>query len=103
MSYEVIALRPFQRDLKRLLKKFPSLKKDLATLGAELEHSRFAGKPLGQNCYKVRMAITSKGRGKSGGGRVITHVHVSGNTYDKSEKDTLSDKELAELLTWLPK
>lgn len=71
MSYEVIALRPFERDLKRLLKKHPSLKKDIAALGAELEQDPFMGKPLGRDCYKVRVAITSKGRGKSGGGRVI--------------------------------
>ncbi len=51
------------------------------------------------------MAIASKGKGKSGGGRVITHVHIAGNRvfllsiYDKSEKETLTDKELKELLT----
>ncbi|HMQ75713.1 MAG: hypothetical protein IPM49_18285 [Flavobacteriales bacterium] len=108
MSFEVIALRPFQRDLKRLLKKYPSLKKDVATLGAILERDPFIGKSLGKDCYKVRLSITSKGRGKSGGGRVITHVHVAGDTvhllalYDKAERDTLSDKELEQLLSWIP-
>lgn len=108
MSFEVIALRPFERDLKRLLKKYPSLKKDVAALGAVLERDPFIGKALGKDCYKVRLSITSKGRGKSGGGRVITHVHVAGNAvhllsiFDKAEKETLSDKELDQLLSWVP-
>ena len=54
------------------------------------------------------MAITSKGKGKSGGSRVITHWHISQTTvyllsiYDKSEKESISDKELKELLNHIP-
>lgn len=59
---------------------------------------------MGQDCYKVRMAIRSKGKGRSGGARVITCVKVVKSTvilltvYDKSERDAISDKELAKLL-----
>ena len=61
---------------------------------------------VGKNCYKVRMAIGSKNKGKSGGARVITHllVKLEGETlyllkiYNKSDLDTISDKELNELL-----
>ena len=108
MSFDIVALRPFERDLRRLLKKYPSLKRDIAALGSNLALDPFQGKSLGRNCYKVRMAISSKGRGKSGGGRVIIHVHVSASTvhllslYDKAEKDTLTDKELDQLLSWVP-
>ena len=62
------------------------------------------GTPLGNDCYKIRVAIKSKGKGKSGGARAITHViAVRENVYllivfDKSEKDNISDKELQELL-----
>ncbi len=66
------------------------------------------GTPIGKGSYKIRLAIASKGKGKSGGGRVITHVRVVSSRvymlslYDKSEKDTLSDKELKELLALIP-
>jgi len=108
MSFEVIVLRPFERDLKRLLKKYPSLKADIAELGRALMEDPFVGTPLGNNCYKVRLAIRSKGKGRSGGGRVITHIHVSARCvhllalYDKSERDTLADNELRALLAWVP-
>lgn len=65
------------------------------------------GTPLGNECYKIRLAIRSKGQGKSGGARVITHVWVSETTvfllsiYDKSEAETISDKDLKERLKYL--
>lgn len=105
MSFEVVTVRPFDRELKRLVKRFPSLKKEVVALGAALAEDPHMGTALGNNCYKIRLAIASKGKGKSGGGRVITHVHIAGNRvfllsiYDKSEKETLTDKELKELLT----
>jgi len=55
---------------------------------------------LGNDYYKIRLAITSKGKGKSGGARVITCVKVVVNTtylvgiYDKSEKESISIKEI---------
>lgn len=57
-----------------------------------------------KDCYKIRMAISSKGKGKSGGARIITFVYVLAETiyllsiYDKSETVTISDKELRELI-----
>jgi len=102
MSYSVVAIPPFDRQLKRLAKKYHSLKNDLAELGKQLTDNPAMGKPIGQDCYKIRLAISSKG--KSGGARIITHVYVAGDTiymlaiYDKSEQDNISDKELNELL-----
>lgn len=63
------------------------------------------GKEIIPGCYKVRMAIASKGKGKSGGARIITHVHVSETTvylltiYDKSEQADISDNEVKYLLS----
>jgi hypothetical protein len=109
VSYEVVPLRPFERQLKRLIKKFPSLKAEIATLAGALETTPRLGTSIGSGCYKIRIAITSKGGGKSGGGRLITHVRVTHervyllSIYDKSESDTLSDKELKALLALLPR
>src|ERR1700744_4370465 len=108
MSYEVIATQRFRRDIKKLVKKYTSLKKEYDLLIGELEQNPLLqGTPLGNNCYKIRIAIASKGKGKSGGARVITHIIVKENTvylltiYDKSEKENISDKELQELLNQL--
>jgi hypothetical protein len=104
VSYEVIPLRPFAKQLKRLARKFPSLKDEMAELAGRLAVEPAVGTALGRNCYKIRISISSKGGGKSGGGRVITCVRVLHNRvyllsiFDKSEKDTLSDKEITELL-----
>lgn len=65
------------------------------------------GASLGSNCYKVRLAIRSKAKGKSGGARVITHLHIVQTTvilltiYDKAEKEDLTPNELDELLAGL--
>ena len=62
------------------------------------------GIAIKQNCFKIRVSIASKGKGKSGGARVITYVHVKGEVvylltiFYKSELDNISDKELEDLL-----
>ena len=96
----------FRRAFKRLRKKYPSISKDLALLLAELGVNPFLGEQLGHNCYKVRMAITAKGKGKSGGARVITCVKIVDDVihlltiYDKSELENISDAYLEELRKW---
>ena len=72
MNYKINVLYPFERELKRLSKKYYSIKKDYAILLNELYHNPNAGINLGSGIRKVRMAIGSKGRGKSHGARVIT-------------------------------
>jgi hypothetical protein len=100
-------LQYFERQAKRLAKKYASLKKELWELSQLLSETPAQGAPLGSNCFKVRIAIASKGKGKSGGARIVTHFLVAKATvyllsiYDKSEQSTLTDKELAELLSYL--
>ena len=104
MSFNVIATEPFERKLKRLAKKYKSLAKDLFSLVDELSENPTLGTPIGKDCYKLRIAIASKGRGKSGGARIITYVRVVKQTvflmdiYDKSEQATITDKELLMLI-----
>ncbi|NJM14816.1 MAG: type II toxin-antitoxin system RelE/ParE family toxin [Bacteroidales bacterium] len=107
MSYNIVPIPVFQKQAKRLMKKFPSLKKELVALGESLINDPTQGQALGNSCYKIRLAIESKGKGKSGGARVITHVHVAGEDiflltmYDKSEKDSISNSELIALLAYI--
>jgi len=92
----------FEKQLKRLVKKFPSLKKEFAQLIKLLQENPRSGISIGNNCYKIRIAISSKGKGKSGGARVITHIQISQTTvylfaiYDKSEQSDISDADLKE-------
>ncbi|MAE85740.1 MAG: hypothetical protein CMB80_23590 [Flammeovirgaceae bacterium] len=107
MSFEILTIPPFERQLKKLAKKYPSIKQDFASLLKSLQEDPEQGTLLGKSCYKVRMAISSKGKGKSGGSRVITHLVIDDQTiyllsiYDKSEKASISDAELKELLGWI--
>ena len=104
MSYKLIAIPTFNKGLKRLLKKYISLKSEYANLLEELQNNPTLGTKISDNCYKIRLAITSKGKGKSGGARVVTHVIVDNETiyllniYDKSEQNNVTDKELQQLL-----
>lgn len=104
MNYNVLVTAFFERELKALAKKHRSLKKDLAGLIEQLEQQPTTGTELGNNCYKIRLAIASKGKGKSGGARIITHVRVTNTTvyllsiYDKSEMDNISDNTIKERL-----
>jgi len=108
MSYSVKSISVFEKQAKRLIKKYASLKNELFELVQELKVNPDQGTPIGKNCFKVRIAIASKGKGKSGGARIITNFMVSGvavyllTIYDKSEKDNISVKELEELLKDIP-
>ena len=66
----------FLRDLKALSKKYPSLKDDVNDLVKQLKQHPKSGTPIGKDCYKIRLAIKSKRKGKSGGARVITCVKI---------------------------
>lgn len=104
MNYKVGTIPFFDKQLKRLVKKFPSLRLEYIALLDSLENDPKQGTPLGNNCYKIRLAVASKGKGKSGGTRVITYDIVDETTlvllsiYDKSEQSSITDKELSQLL-----
>jgi hypothetical protein len=108
MSYKVKSIVVFEKQTKRLVKKYASLKNELLQLVLQLKENPEQGTPIGKNCYKIRLAIAAKGKGKSGGARIITNFIITDSTvyllsiYDKSEKENLTDKELDELLKWIP-
>lgn len=76
MNYKVKAIPKFEKELKRLAKKHPSLKAEYFKLIKSLEEKPRQGTSLGANCFKLRIAIASKGKGKSGGARIITGVKI---------------------------
>lgn len=104
MSYNIIFTKEFEKEIKRLSKKHSSLNKDFALLLSSLENNPIQGIAIGNQCYKIRLSIKSKSTGKSGEARVITCVKIVMKTvillsiYDKSEKTTISDKEINERL-----
>lgn len=75
MNYKIDYIPPFARALKRLSKKYKSLKQDYSRLLEELKANPQAGADLGNGVHKVRLAIGSKNRGKSHGARVITYIY----------------------------
>lgn len=104
MNFSVIPSDKFKRKARRLIKKFPSLKQELADISSTLEQKPETGTALGNDCYKIRIAIKSKGKGKSGGARLITYV-VTDNMevylltiYDKSEFDSVDDKTIKKVI-----
>lgn len=105
--YKINPRKDFQRAAKRLSKKYRSLPDELDELVQSLRATPTLGTPIGRGCYKIRLAIASKGRGKSSGGRIITYVAVVDETvylltmYDKAEQQDLTPGELDALLSEL--
>ena len=108
MNYKINTISVFERQAKRLIKKFPSLKKEIHSLIEELIENPTKGTLIGNSCYKIRMAIASKGKGKSGGARIITYLMFKNETlyllsiYDKSELENISDNEITRLTNMIP-
>jgi hypothetical protein len=99
MSIKTVHTHQFEREYKRLCKKYPSFKEDFNKLYEELQKNPRLGEEFLKDCYKIKMAIASKNKGKSGGARVITFFYALKNAlcilsaYDKSEKETIEDHE----------
>jgi len=111
MEANVIVTPNFQREAKKLMKKYRSLKSELAELAEQLEENPKIGILIGEDTYKIRLAVKSKGKGKSGGMRVITCVEIEVieneektdvyllSIYDKSKYENISDKVLEGLIS----
>ena len=107
MSFDIRTIKSFDKKAKKLARKYPSLKDDLINLGNDLLANPNLGTDLGNNLHKVRLAIGSKGKGKRGGARVITHTTIFSiqdgiitllTIYDKSEQNDITEKEVEKLL-----
>lgn len=115
MKVTVRITNNFKAEVKPLLKKYKSLTNDLLKLEKELLVNPRLGTSLGKDAYKIRLKISSKNKGKSGGARVISlvdstligitlqtsaeeiTVHLL-SIYDKSNVANITDKELKDLI-----
>lgn len=104
MPYEIIPTPVFRKKVKALLKKYRSLREELLVLEVELKRDPRLGTSIGHGVFKIRIAIKSKGKGKSGGARLITYVVTEDkeiyllSIYDKSDLDSLDAKAIKELV-----
>lgn len=109
MNFEIIITPDFTKDAKRLIKKYPSLKTELNVLTKQLEVDPFHGTQIMENVYKIRIAIKSKNKGKSGGARTVHFIYQSErlnevyllNIYDKSEFSSISNAVLESVIEQL--
>lgn len=108
MTVDFKYLPEFERRAKDLAKKYKSFVKDYDEFLDSLEENPFQGTSLGMGVYKIRMAITSKGKGKSGGARVLTFnvtktapdkvVVTLLSIFDKGEMENVSDAYIKSLV-----
>jgi mRNA-degrading endonuclease RelE of RelBE toxin-antitoxin system len=107
MNYRIELSASFTKEAKRLKKHYASFVDDYENLINELEANPCLGTDLGGGLRKIRMRIASKGKGKSGGARVITFTVVVAvdetkisllYIYDKAERATIASGEIEELL-----
>lgn len=110
MNFEIIPTPDFEKSFKALAKRHRSLKQDFREFSEELKQNPFQGDELIPGVRKIRMAIKSKGRGKSGGARVITYTVVtmeeSGDVflidiYDKNDYSTVDLSILQKIIKQL--
>ncbi len=96
----------FENRFKKFSKKFPALDEEIQELEKELIKNPKSGRSLGNGLYKIRLASKDKGKGKSGGFRIITYLVNDNNTYldifliiiyDKSEESSIKKSDLIKL------
>lgn len=104
MNLNIKTLSSFDKDIKRLYKKYKQLPKDLRALKTELLQNPKSGIELGNGCYKIRLVNSSIPTGKSGGFRVVYYYIDTDNNlyllsiYSKSELENIDDKIILNIL-----
>ena len=87
----------FEKEAKRLIKKFPSLVDEINQVIDDLIEDPHHGESIGGGFYKIRVPIASKGVGKRGGARIVTYVQIIDDViylvsiYDKAERANIAD------------
>lgn len=103
MKFEVRVLKHFLNQFKKLNKKYPLLVNDIQELKEELALNPTLGESLGSNFYKIRINITGKSKGKSGGARIITYIYYKTEViylvaiYNKSKTVNITIQEIKKI------
>jgi mRNA-degrading endonuclease RelE of RelBE toxin-antitoxin system len=103
VSFKIETTPRFEKDVKKLCKRFPKLKEDLTQLIVELKNNPTMGTHLGNNVYKIRLQNSSILSGKSGGFRVISYYFVEDTLYlvtmySKNDRENILDNELKKII-----
>lgn len=103
MNYKIETIPRFEKDVKKLKKKFPKIKSDLLQFINELSSNPELGNHLGENIFKVRISNSSIPTGKSGGFRIITYykneeILYLVTIYSKTEQDTILTEKLRQIV-----
>lgn len=107
MKVTIKVYKPFKREAKRFSKRYASFDEDIAQLLDDLTKNPNLGTDLGNGIHKIRMQVKSKGKGKSGGMRVISvniYATVTETTvnllfiYDKAERSSIKKEEILALM-----
>ena len=103
MNFNIETIPRFDKDVKKLKKRFPKIKEDLSLLIEELSKHPELGIALESGLYKVRLQNSSIPTGKRAGFRVVPY-YVNGDIlylvtmYAKSDKDTILTHKLKDII-----
>lgn len=107
MANKILYTDVFEKYYKRYAKKFRSLPDEIAELEQMLLADPKLGTDLGEGLFKIRLAVKSKNKGKSGGMRVVTYLITQNDAdfdinliilYDKSEIADIPKKDLLDMV-----
>ena len=103
MKYKIETIPRFEKDVKKLKKKFPKIKNDLVNFVNQLLLNPKMGIDLGENIFKVRIPNSSIPTGKSGGFRIITYYKKDSilylvTIYSKTEQDNILTDKLKRII-----
>jgi len=103
MNFKIETIPRFEKDVKKLKKKFPKIKNDLVDFIDKLSSNPKLGIDLGENIFKVRVPNSSIPTGKSGGFRIITYYKKDTilylvTIYSKTKQDTILTEKLKKIV-----
>jgi len=101
MNFETTNL--FDKQAKRLSKKYKNIKSDLTRLLREFDDYHQNAIEIKSNLYKIRLANSSKNRGKRAGFRIYYYIKIKQTVYmltvyDKSEVEMIDEELLQDLI-----
>ena len=106
MSIKVDYTLEFKRNIRQLIKKYPSIRKDIEPIIESLQQGELLGdrtQHSGYVIYKLRVKNSDNRKGKSAGYRIIYYLKTAANIvlvtiYSKSEQSDITANELKTII-----